>query len=75
VTAGLVTRDTADVPTKRDVNSSKTFKDGVLYTVRGRFVKGGQKRPKGRIFIRNKPNFSSDRLLHKDYYLKSSVEK
>jgi hypothetical protein len=27
------------------------------------------------IFIRDKPVFSSERMLHKDYYRKSSVEK
>jgi hypothetical protein len=27
------------------------------------------------ISIRDKPIFSSERMLHKDYYLKSSVEK
>jgi hypothetical protein len=27
------------------------------------------------IFIRKKPIFSSERMLHKDYYRKSSVEK
>jgi hypothetical protein len=27
------------------------------------------------IFIRDKPIFSSERVLHKDYYRKSSVEK
>jgi hypothetical protein len=27
------------------------------------------------IFIRDKPIFSSERMLHKDYYRKSSVEK
>jgi hypothetical protein len=28
-----------------------------------------------RIFIRGKPIFSSERMLHKDYYCRSSVEK
>jgi hypothetical protein len=28
-----------------------------------------------RIFVRNKPIFSSERMLHKDYYRRSSVEK
>jgi hypothetical protein len=27
------------------------------------------------IFIRDKPTFSSERVLHKDYYHSSSVEK
>jgi hypothetical protein len=27
------------------------------------------------IFIRDKPIFSSERMLHKDYYCRSSVEK
>jgi hypothetical protein len=27
------------------------------------------------IFIRDKPFFSSERVLHKDYYLRSSAEK
>jgi hypothetical protein len=27
------------------------------------------------IFIRDKPIFSSERMLHKDYYRRSSVEK
>jgi hypothetical protein len=27
------------------------------------------------IFIRDKPIFSSERMLHKDYYPRSSVEK
>jgi hypothetical protein len=27
------------------------------------------------IFIKDKPNFSSERMLHKDYYRKGSVEK
>jgi hypothetical protein len=27
------------------------------------------------IFIRDKPIFSSEKMLHKDYYRKSSVEK
>jgi hypothetical protein len=27
------------------------------------------------IFIRDKPTFSSERMLHKDYYHKGSVEK
>jgi hypothetical protein len=31
------------------------------------------KRPS--IFIRDEPIFSSERMLHKDYYSKSSVEK
>jgi hypothetical protein len=27
------------------------------------------------IFIRDKPIFSSERMLHKDYYRRSSIEK
>jgi hypothetical protein len=27
------------------------------------------------IFVRDKPIFSSERMLHKDYYRRSSVEK
>jgi hypothetical protein len=27
------------------------------------------------IFVRDKPIFSSERMLHKDYYLRSSAEK
>jgi hypothetical protein len=27
------------------------------------------------VFVRDKPIFSSERMLHKDYYRKSSVEK
>jgi hypothetical protein len=53
----------------------RNVESGVFYNLRAEVMYGERSFKDFVIFITDKPNFSSERMLHKDYYSKSSVGK